>query len=182
MAGVRATILGEDQRQISFATRVLKLLKYKDRELFRETVPDGGGSGEQWVRRHYPRQVALNRQKRSHQQCTLLVTIDGDNPSVRFRKEQLDEALRKSSMPPRGADEPIAIWVPCRNIETWLQHLTGESVDEMQDYKTAISKETLGLASREFVSRFRQWQHAPEEIAVSLPAILDAFEELQRIL
>jgi len=114
MAGVRATILGEDQRQISFATRVLKLLKYKDCELFRETVPDGGGSGEQWVRRHYPRQVALNRQKRSYQQCTLLVTIDGDNRSVRFRKEQLDEALRKSSMPPRGADEPIAIWVPCR--------------------------------------------------------------------
>lgn len=178
--GVRVTILGEDNVQVSFARRVLDLLGFGPREVFLRPVPDGDGSGEQWVRTDYPNQVGLNRSKRSHQQCTLLVSIDADNRSIADRKNQLDQALTNAELAVRGKDEPIVIWVPGRNIESWLKHLAGEVVNEETNYKNRVKQLNLKQAAEGFVAEFRQWELSPGDFE-TLPSLLDAFAELKRI-
>jgi len=178
--GVRVTILGEDNVQVSFARRVLIELGYSRHELYDQPVPGGDGSGEQWVRTDYPKQVALNRSKRSHQQCTLLVSIDADNRSIADRKNQLDQALTNAELAVRGNDEPIAIWVPSRNIESWLKYFAREIVDEETNYKNKVKQFNLKQAAEGFVAEFRQWELSPGNFQ-TLPSLLDAYTELKRI-
>jgi hypothetical protein len=55
---------------------------------------------------------------------------------VKERHEQLDDILGEQSLPLRQQDEAISVFVPKRNIETWLHHLIqGKSVDEEKTYK-----------------------------------------------
>jgi len=178
--GVRVTILGEDYVQVSFARRVLVELGFSRHEINDRPVPNGDGSGEKWVRTDYPKQVALNRSKRSHQQCTLLVSIDADNRSIVDRRNQLDQALTNAELAPRGNDEPIAIWVPTRNIESWLKHFAGEVVNEETNYKNKVNQLNLNQAAAGFVAEFRQWELSPGNFQ-TLPSLLDAYTEWKRI-
>ena len=178
--GVRVMILGEDSAQVSLARRVLIELGYSRHEIYDRPVPDGGGSGEKWVRRDYPNQVALNRSKRSHQQCTLLVSIDADKYSIADRKNQLDQSLTNAELAPRSHDEPIAILVPSRNIESWLKHFAGEVVNEETNYKNKVKQLNLKQAAEGFVAEFRQWELSPGNFQ-TLPSLLDAYVELKRI-
>ncbi|MCH8923926.1 MAG: hypothetical protein IIA67_12355 [Planctomycetes bacterium] len=44
--------------------------------------------------------------------------------------------IRLADLPgARGADEPITVLVPKRHVETWIQALLGNDVDESADYK-----------------------------------------------
>jgi hypothetical protein len=43
-------------------------------------------------------------------------------------------------MPKRGPDEPIAIFIPKRNIETWIRYLQGQAVDEVTVYPKLQNK------------------------------------------
>ncbi|MEZ6124696.1 MAG: hypothetical protein R3C49_16225 [Planctomycetaceae bacterium] len=180
MAGVRVTILGEDQLQVSFARRVLKLLSFRDHELFTRPVPDGDGSGKMGPAR-LSKAGCIESSKQLHISNALLVSIDADNHSIQDRKRQLDDQLSNEGMIHRNSDEPIAVWVPNRNIETWFMHLSGESVDESENYKTKVKKPDLKKASEAFFAEFHEWQTASQSIK-SLPSLVDAFEELQRIL
>ena len=63
-----------------------------------------------------------------------LVVIDGDDWTVQKRIQQLDEACWKANMKTRRDDERVAVFVPSRNIETWLTFLDGEKVDETTSY------------------------------------------------
>lgn len=178
---VRVIILGEDNRQVSFARRVLIILGFSRHEIHEEPVPNGDGSGAQWVQSDYPKQVAVNRSKRSHQQCTLLASIDRDNNTIENRKQQFDKILKSKQMEPRADDEPIAIWVPSRNIETWISHFSGQDVDEATDYKNKVRSQEMEQAVAGFVAEFRQWKQSPD-VLKTLPSLLDAYEELGRIL
>lgn len=178
--GVRVIILGEDQRQVSFARRVLMNLRFSSHEISKAPVPNGDGSGAQWVQTEYPRQVAVNRSKRSHQQCTLLVSIDRDDQTVLARKQQFDEILRSKQMSPRSNDEPVAIWVPSRNIETWISHFTGQDVDETEDYKSRTRRIDLKDVAEGFVKEFHAWKQSPQTFT-TLSSLSDAYEELSRI-
>jgi len=62
-----------------------------------------------------------------------VVTVaDADNLTVQDRKIEFDAALKADGQKPRQPDEPIAVVVPRRQIETWILHLRGEHVDENQ--------------------------------------------------
>lgn len=179
--GVRVVILGEDNRQVSFARRVLMQLGFSAHEITTRPVPDGDGSGAQRVQADYPEQMAVNRCKRTHQQCTLLVSIDRDNQSIEARKQYFDGILTARQMPPRADGEPVAIWVPSRNIETWIRHFSGEVVNEADDYKGKVRNLNLKQTAEGFVAEFRQWQQSSKGLR-TLPSLIDAYEELARIL
>ena len=175
-------ILGEDQRQVSFARRVLEQLSFDPRKFRKQPVPDGGGCGRQFVNSRYAELVRENRQKRSSARRTLVISIDADNQSIRHRKRELDERLTAAYMDVREPTEPVVVWVPKRNIETWILHLTGENVDESQDYKLQVRERTkLKVASERFVAEFHAWKQDPTNIS-SLPSLIDAYTEIQRIL
>jgi len=61
----------------------------------------------------------------------LIVVIDADRNTVAERIKQLDSVLEEK----RHRKEKIAIFVPKRNIETWIHYLqSGEPIDEIVAY------------------------------------------------
>jgi len=125
-------VLCEDKQQQVFARQFLKDSFGKALGRVRYCkLPAGKGCGEQYVRDTYVREVRTLRSKGSYQpSLRLIVGIDADTESVGYRIRQLDEALKEAGMPVREAHECIGVFVPKRNIETWIHSLHGEAVDE----------------------------------------------------
>jgi hypothetical protein len=64
----------------------------------------------------------------------LVVFVDADINTVDYRLEQLDKELLNAPLEKRQPDEKIAIFVPKRNIETWIHYLKGDKVNEEEVY------------------------------------------------
>jgi hypothetical protein len=60
--------------------------------------------------------------------------IDADGRDTAARIDQLEEDAVAAGHPRRQGDERVAIFVPARNIETWIAYLDGESVNEKDCY------------------------------------------------
>jgi hypothetical protein len=104
---VQIVILCEDRQQEVFARHFLKKRGFTG--IFRiEICPAGSQSGEQYVRTQYP----------------------VDKYTVQERLKQLDNILGEQSLPLRQIDEEISVFVPKRNIETWIHYLKSKSADE----------------------------------------------------
>lgn len=131
MKGVRIVLLCEDKQTDSFVRRFLKNRNFTHRDIKTLPLPHGSQSGEQWVRQRYPAELKAIR---GRQQTYLLVVIDADNLTVEDRRAQLEEQCRQEEVPPRTAGDPVLVFVPRRNIETWFAYLEGLSVDEQQIY------------------------------------------------
>ncbi|WP_148214951.1 MULTISPECIES: hypothetical protein [Acidobacterium] len=95
--------------------------------------PAGAGSGEQWVRTQFPKEVSACRNR--HAETKLIVLVDADTHSVPARLQQLGHALDEAQVQRIERNEEIACLVPRRNIETWILCLNDEQVDENTDYK-----------------------------------------------
>ncbi len=92
------------------------------------------GSGEQWVRKQFPIEVAAYRRRAAA--TKLVVIIDADTHTVQQRLAQLNNALHEANVAPINDDyEAIARLIPKRNIETWILCENGITVDQIQDYK-----------------------------------------------
>lgn len=169
-------ILCEDRQQEVFARHFLQKRGFSGP--FRvEVCPKGEQSGEQYVRERYPNEVKAYRSKRNHLSIYLVVLIDADNKTVDERLQQLDSALEDDSQPRRQEDENIAVFVPKRNIETWIHYLKGETVDEETAYPK-LPKESDCKPSVE--NLLTQCPHGLDEDAP--PSLHTACGELQRIL
>lgn len=129
---IEIVILCEDKQQEVFVRHWLIKLRINPRTIRVLPCPQGLGSGEQHVRETYPREVQANRQ--SHHNRGLAVVTDADNLPTEARLAKLDQALVARSMAKRRPDERIAIFIPKRNIETWIHYLQGQTVDEMTGY------------------------------------------------
>ena len=128
-------VLCEDDRTHRFLRRFLRH-RFRNREI--ETLPlPTEGSGEQWVREQFPKQL---RAVRDLEQTVLLVVTDADVNTTAYRRSQLDRQCDTEKTRPRQPIDPVIVAIPARNIETWLWHLkTGEAVDESRDYKLRLS-------------------------------------------
>jgi hypothetical protein len=99
--------------------------------------------------------------------------------SVDDRLAQLENELTNNSLPERGPDEKIGVFVPKRNIETWIHYLMGQTVNE-DDVYTRLEKEgDCKPYVAELASNCRQHQPLPEDAPNSLKT---ACGELARIL
>ena len=49
--------------------------------------------------------------------------------------EQLDRALDKNGVEAKGDKDMAMIWIPKREIETWIHYLRGEDVDEEMSFR-----------------------------------------------
>ncbi len=103
-----------------FALRYLKGRGYSTREIYR-FPREGSGSGEQFVRDHFAKEVGVQRKGGSYQ--TLVALTDADILTAQARRETLLNQLKKGEE--RKPDERIAILIPKRNIETWIMALNG---------------------------------------------------------
>lgn len=60
--------------------------------------------------------------------------IDADLSEVADRIEQVEDAATEGGQERRRVTERVAIFVPARNIETWLAYLDGQAVNEDDTY------------------------------------------------
>jgi len=88
-----------------------------------------GGSGTKYVADQFPEEL---RWAKGRTAATLLVVMtDADNLSTAQRRAQLGNV---------AADDPVAILIPKRHVETWLGALNNQAVDEQTNYHTHTSQ------------------------------------------
>ena len=131
---VQVVILCEDRQHEAFARRFLKCAGNSVRVQRVEVSPKGRGSGEQFVRERFAKELAYYRSRKHRVEQALVVLIDADRREVAARIGQVENACDEAGCEPRQANERVAIFVPARNIETWLAYLDGQTVDENQAY------------------------------------------------
>lgn len=175
---VQIVILCEDRQQEVFARHFLKKRGFAGQ--FRPKIcPPGSQSGEQYVRTQYPVEVKAYRQNRNRVSIGLVVLIDADTDALQERLNQLDRTLSEDSQQNRQPDEAIAIFIPKRNIETWIHYLQGETVDEETGYSKFEKNEAACKPYVENLAEQCRSQNLPENAPESLQA---ACGELQRLL
>ena len=138
---VQLILLCEDSQHEAFARRFLMKAGWSQRQVRVIKAPPGKGAAEQFVRERYPVELAANRSQRHRVARGLVVVIDGDRSGVVGRITELDQACRKREIKPRAGDEPVAIFVPTWNIQTWLAYLDGRTVDENRDDYPRLPRE-----------------------------------------
>ena len=131
---VQVVILCEDRQHEAFARRFLARAGKFVRVQRVEVSPKGRGSGEQFVRERFAKELAYYRARRHRVEQALIVLIDADLRDVAARIRQVESACAEKGGQQRGPDERVAIFVPARNIETWLAYLHGQNVDENKTY------------------------------------------------
>lgn len=122
----KITVLCEDKQHATF---IRIFLKKRNRKIYAVSRTDAG-AGEQFVRDNYPAQLDAIRKRGG----ILVVMIDGDNYSIEQRQKQMDKACKQKGVSPRNLSDKVAVFVPMRNIETWLAYLDGEDVNETDTY------------------------------------------------
>lgn len=126
--GAMVTVVCEDKQQDCFFTRLLKDMGFARCEVYVPDYPAGKGAGTKHVIDSFPAEARKQRAKATHMKRGLVAVIDADTGTVDQRYKQL---LDQS----RGKDEKIAIFVPKRNIETWIAYLKdGTAVNETDEY------------------------------------------------
>ncbi len=125
-------ILCEDKLTHCFIRRFLISQGVNARKINALPLP-AAGCGEQYVRAQYPKQLSFLRSN-SYVSNVLVVAIDADFNTCIERQKQLDEACGEAGVDIRTAKDKLLLFVPNRNIETWIKHFDGEDVDEEHDY------------------------------------------------
>lgn len=170
-------ILCEDRQQEVFARHFLIAGGVHKRRIRSKIAPHGQGSGEQFVRAQYPAEVKAYRSRKNHLNIALVVMIDADTFSVTDRRKHLDTVLADHELAARASDERIGIFIPKRNIETWIYYLQGKDVTE-DDVYPHLAQES---ACKPFVVKLAENRHddLPDDAPPSLKA---ACAELERVM
>ncbi len=133
---IRYTILCEGLRDYYFARSFIEKAIGKGKtEFFRSQTIPGRGAGEQQVRQLFPHELAARRKRPKHENHWLVVITDGDGLTPEGRREHLYQELRTRAMEMPGDDERYAIYIPCRNLESWFEWIKTGLIDEEENYK-----------------------------------------------
>lgn len=135
------------------------------------------GAGESFVRRQYPQEVSAYRQRMHKMNLGLAVMIDADNHLVEEHFVELDQALREAGLLARQPNEKIGIFIPRRNIETWIHYLMGQAVNE-EDAYPYLKQESDCKPVVQALARNRR-EPLPE---IAPPSLKTACQELPRII
>ena len=126
-------VLCEDAQMKSFITGFLKIHGIGERSVRVRNYPAGKGCGEAFVKKEYDKEVRY-LQSKSYNRLTLVVCSDADKYTCDERIGFIEEETRKRIGRNRDK-EKIIMWIPKREIETWICFLNGEDVDEEQDFR-----------------------------------------------
>ena len=133
---VNLVIYCEDKQQECFARKFLYGMGWTKNDIRIPPYPIGRGSGEQWVREAYIKELALyHRKLRTYARIAI---TDGDNLGFENRIKQIEQACITTGVEPRSKNDAVAIVVPTWSIETWIKFLDGDEYDEQQ--KTVKNK------------------------------------------
>lgn len=175
MSRVHITLLCEDSQTDAFVRRFLKHRRFRHRDITTLPLPAGTQSGEQWVRTRYPAELrAIRRRQRAY----LMVVTDADAGSTDARRAQLEAECERQQIPPRGDDDPTLVFVPRRNIETWLAYLTKARVDEVTVYPRLRRQGDCAVQADRLYAMCHKTQRLDEPVP---PSLQEACEEYRRL-
>lgn len=120
-------ILCEDRQTQCFIRYFLEKQNIHRRKIISLQLPMS--CGEQYVRTEYPKELQKLRTK-NFNVLVLFVCTDADINDIETRYKELDDECKKQNTDSRKDDEPVAIFVPKRNIETWLEWLKASEEDK----------------------------------------------------
>ena len=175
---VQIILLCEDQQQEVFMRRFLKRHGYRNDQIRHRFSPKGKQSGEQFVRTNYPIELKAYKSKAGYVSIGLVVMIDADIRTVDDRIRELDEACDMKSIPRRSPQDRVGIFVPKRNIETWIYYLDGKCVNETIVYQKLQSpSECVPAVAR--LSEICQSQLIPADFPNSLARTCEEFQKIR---
>lgn len=173
----RAAVLAEDSRHQQFARFYLKRRGIHDIRFL--PLPSGRGSGEQFVRKNYAKEVQDHRLRAARAKKSFVVLIDADNNSVAQRHKHLADELAMAALDARTDIERIAHLIPKRHIETWILCLNGEAVDEETSYRARTIDPTEVASAAETLFT---WSRRNADIPLHrIPSLASAIPEVQRL-
>lgn len=173
-------LLVEDTNQENLLRRYLQRLGHDNRNMRTRKVPNGQGSGEQFVRERYASEVRAVRSQVTRTRACLIAMIDADTGSVADRRQLLDRALKDSDQAPRNPSEPVLNLIPKRNVETWILCLNSELVDEVADYRhhPRVDPEAIKQAASTLFAWTRPNPTIPPACVLSLQDCLPEFRRV----
>ncbi len=172
-------LLCEDLQQAVFArTFLIEYYGIHYRRIRIDFSSAGKGAAEQFVREHLPAEVAKYRNRKDIR-IALVVITDADTLEPLERRTTLTQKFKEQGIDTPQASERIAIFIPKRNIETWIYFLLGKAVDEDKDYPHLQERESdCNKAVRKLAQNCRKnFQLDPN----APPSLKEACEELKRI-
>ena len=173
----RYTVLCEDAQTKSFIVEILKAHGIITRRIKVINYPCGKGCGSAFVNREYPREVHLLHEL-NFQKLVLVVCTDADNFSVDTRKKMLDDSVSKNLSKWNRENRFIILFIPKREIETWIHFLRGEDVDEKMEFKHSGKPETCKEEAHKFADYCRGLLEMKTE---PLPSMVEAKKEYVRV-
>lgn len=134
------------------------------------------------VFQHYPDLVKVYRARKNYQDIALVVMLDADERNIKDHLKEFDKRLdpekARLNQKAREDDEKIAIFIPARNIETWIHYIFGHTdCNEHDDYKRLYSPEDAKKAARKLAEEICP-EGLPED---ALPSLHHACRELERL-
>lgn len=130
-------ILCEDKAHYHFMKGYCEAAGWKSRQLFPDLCPPGSQSAEQWVRQRFEQTLRSFRSMHGQgRNICLMIMIDADRFSPEERKSQLQQNIQRES------NEPVGIFVPKRNIQSWMAWIDGNYTNEDTDHKNAYQKKS----------------------------------------
>jgi hypothetical protein len=129
----KLVFLCEDKQHEAFLRRFFEQKGWSSRKFRIERSPHGRGAGEQFVRERFPKELQAIRTRSVT--AKLVVMLDADRSSVSEKIKELHDACLSVSIAACRESDPVAFFVPRRNIETWIAYLTGDIVNEEDVYR-----------------------------------------------
>jgi len=179
VSSARIILLCEDSQTDVFVRRFLRHRRIRGRDITTYPLPAGQQSGEQWVRERYPRQLKAIRRRSG---VCLITVIDADTLSASERRDQLQAECESQGIPPAQPDDPVLVFVPRRNLETWLAYLEGKEVNERDSYPKLKREGDCARHANELVRMCRKEQRLREPAPRSLHEACEEYARLTTIL
>jgi hypothetical protein len=163
----KITVLCEGSSDASFIRRFLTERGYDRRQIHVRPFPQAQGSGEQFVREHFPQELVALRQWKNR---ALIVMLDADTLSVAERERQLNDACAAKKIPAPTAEDATVFVIPKRNSETWFKFLLSEPFSEMEEkfIKQSDNHERAKLAAKILNDLCFRKQKMPSDVPSSL--------------
>lgn len=144
-------VLAEDQEHQNLVRRYLLRCGHEYRSFDFIALPGNRGSGSQYVRKHFPEQVVKCRETLGRRaSCLLIVITDADNLTTVAREQSLHQELAQAGHAAIATAEPVVIFIPKWQVETWIKCLLGENVseDDRNTDRPSVASEQIIQASQ----------------------------------
>ena len=171
------TILSEDAQMETFITTFLKCNGVPSYKIYKVPIPVGKGCGEQHVRERFLQEVEV-LERNNYNRRTLVVCIDADKHPCDERRNELVNSVKTTKHLWTISKEMILLWIPKREMETWIAFFRGEPVDEQKEFRhdgnpVSCKKEAGKMAD------YCQNDDPPKQ--EMLPSLVKAKEEFIRV-